>query len=244
MEIRNISNKKYRGDKAKYVLVSSITSVIGRPTVTAYAASKGAMVSAVKSLSLELAKKGVKSSVKGTIIERMVDKGAVIEEGTPLFVVQPDSGYKASLLVSSDSIDRVEIGQKARVKLGEKSFEGKVSNIGQIATVDEDGEPKVKVDIALDGSKVTPTIGLEAQVEIFSKIKKSIIQIPSGCLHSDAEGDFVYVLDKGIAAKQHVITGDTSDGYIQITDGLNPGDQVIKSDIGEENVGKVYRVSN
>ena len=53
-----ISKKKFRGESPKYVLISSITSVVGRPGVNAYAASKGALVSATKTLSLELAPKG------------------------------------------------------------------------------------------------------------------------------------------------------------------------------------------
>lgn len=46
--------QKYR---LSFVLISSIASVIGRLGVTAYAASKGAMVAAVKPMALELAAK-------------------------------------------------------------------------------------------------------------------------------------------------------------------------------------------
>ena len=41
------------------VLVSSITAVIGRGGVSAYSASKGAMISAIRSMALELAKKRI-----------------------------------------------------------------------------------------------------------------------------------------------------------------------------------------
>jgi len=53
------SNKKNFNDKGHMVLVSSITSVIGRNGVAAYAASKGAMISTVRTMALELSKKGI-----------------------------------------------------------------------------------------------------------------------------------------------------------------------------------------
>ena len=51
--IRYFSNKRYFRDGGHIVLISSITSIIGRGGVSAYAASKGAMVSAVRSMALE-----------------------------------------------------------------------------------------------------------------------------------------------------------------------------------------------
>ncbi len=110
--IKTISNKQYRGDKAKYVLVSSIASVIGRLSLTAYAASKGAMASAVKSLSLELAKKGICINCisPGTILTPMMIKmmDALTEEqrtarkeSFPLGFGEPsDISYAAIFLLS------------------------------------------------------------------------------------------------------------------------------------------------
>lgn len=57
--IKHISKKKNRKENSKYVLISSITGVIGRPGVVAYSASKGAIISAVRTLSIELASKGI-----------------------------------------------------------------------------------------------------------------------------------------------------------------------------------------
>lgn len=57
--ISQLSKKKNRGENARYVLIASITALVGRPGVNAYAASKGALVSAVKTIALELAPKGV-----------------------------------------------------------------------------------------------------------------------------------------------------------------------------------------
>lgn len=50
---------KYMNPGGHIVLIASITGVIGRSGLTAYSASKGALISAVRSMSLELAQRGI-----------------------------------------------------------------------------------------------------------------------------------------------------------------------------------------
>lgn len=70
-----LSKKKNRGENAKYVLIASITAIVGRPGVNAYAASKGALISAVKTMALELATKGVTINCisPGTILTPLME---------------------------------------------------------------------------------------------------------------------------------------------------------------------------
>ena len=53
--IRVFSKKKFSNDSASFVLISSIMGVVGEVGLTSYCASKGALISAARSLSLELA---------------------------------------------------------------------------------------------------------------------------------------------------------------------------------------------
>lgn len=57
--LKYLTKKGVRAENAKYVLIASITAMVGRPGVAAYAASKGAIVSVVKTLALEMATKGM-----------------------------------------------------------------------------------------------------------------------------------------------------------------------------------------
>lgn len=57
--IRQFSSRRCFSDGGHIVLISSITSTVGRIGVSAYAASKGALVSAVRTLALELAPKRI-----------------------------------------------------------------------------------------------------------------------------------------------------------------------------------------
>lgn len=68
--VRYLSSSKNLNQGGSIVLISSITSVIGRVGVSAYAASKGAIVSAVKTMALELAKRNVRVNAvsPGTVL--------------------------------------------------------------------------------------------------------------------------------------------------------------------------------
>lgn len=57
--IHQFSNKSFFNKGGHIVLISSITAVIGRSGTAAYAASKGAMISAIRSMVSELAKRQI-----------------------------------------------------------------------------------------------------------------------------------------------------------------------------------------
>ena len=73
--VRNLSSSKSLNQGGSIVLISSITSVIGRVGVSAYAASKGAIVSAVKSMALEFAKRNVRINAvsPGTVLTPLMN---------------------------------------------------------------------------------------------------------------------------------------------------------------------------
>ena len=70
-----LSKKKYcNEDGASFVYISSITGIVSRPGLTAYSASKGAVISAVKSMALELAPKRIRvnSISPGTVLTPLI----------------------------------------------------------------------------------------------------------------------------------------------------------------------------
>jgi len=72
LELAKIISKKKYLDKngASFVFISSIMGIIGNAALVGYSASKGALISAVKSMAIELARKNVKvNSVSPGYIE-------------------------------------------------------------------------------------------------------------------------------------------------------------------------------
>lgn len=108
-----LSKKKYRADNAKYVLIASITAIVGRPGVTAYAASKGALISAVKTIALEIAPKGMTINCisPGTILTPLMEKmlSSLSEEqrverkaGFPMGLGRPSDIASTAMFLLSD----------------------------------------------------------------------------------------------------------------------------------------------
>lgn len=100
--LKYLTKKGVRAEHAKYVIVASITAVIGRPGVSAYAASKGALVSLVKTLSLEMAQKGLTINCisPGTILTPLMMK--MMESLTPEQQEERRSGFPLGLGTPSD----------------------------------------------------------------------------------------------------------------------------------------------
>ncbi len=191
---------------------------------------------------LDTAQKGVVSTVSGTVMQRLVDDGAMPEAGTALFVVQPDTGYKATLMVSRYDIESVEVGQKAKVTMGQTVYDGTVSVISPVATTaDASGKPKVKVEISFDDKEARPTIGLEASVQIFTREQKGVISISDKAVYAGDEGKYVYVLDDGKAQKQSVEVGASGEGFTEIISGLSEGDTVITEAFSDDDLGSRFK---
>ncbi len=186
----------------------------------------------------DTAQKGVVSTVSGTIMERLVDDGAMPEAGTVLFVVQPDTGYKATLMVSRYDIEYVELGQKAKVTMGQTVYDGTVSAISPVATSsDASGKPKVKVEISFDDKQARPTIGLEASVQIFTKEQKGVLNVPEKAVYTGDSGKYVFVLENGKAQKRTIEAGASGEGYTEILSGLSEGEIVVTQALTDDDEG-------
>ena len=100
--IKQLSKKSNRSEILKIVLIASITAVVGRPGVTAYAASKGAIVSAVKTMALEMASKGININCisPGTILTPLMQN--MLETLTEEQNEERKSGFPLGLGMPSD----------------------------------------------------------------------------------------------------------------------------------------------
>lgn len=112
--IKCLSKKNNRGNNLKIVLIASITAIVGRPGVTAYAASKGAIVSAVKTMALEMATKGININCisPGTILTPLMQNmlSSLTDEqqeerkaGFPLGLGNPSDIANTAMFLLSDA---------------------------------------------------------------------------------------------------------------------------------------------
>jgi len=112
--VRQLCSRKAMKDGGSIVLISSITSVIARGGVCAYAASKGAINSAVRVMALELSKRRIRVNAvsPGTILTPMMkkyleglneDEQKKRVEGFPLGLGTPDDIANGVIYLMSDA---------------------------------------------------------------------------------------------------------------------------------------------
>lgn len=59
-----------------------------------------------------------------------------------------------------------------------------------------------------------------------SNYHDQVLSIPSKAIYRDSSGSYVYLLDGDIRVRRDVVTGYSSDVYVEITEGLQEGDRV------------------
>ena len=60
---------------------------------------------------------------------------------------------------------------------------------------------------------------------------EDVLVLPAEVVNIGKQGSFCYVLEDGVIAKKNIETGLSSDDYIEVTEGIEEGDTVIR-DIG------------
>ncbi|MCU0461920.1 MAG: SDR family oxidoreductase [Bacteroidales bacterium] len=112
--IKVIIGNKYYSPGASIVLISSITSIIGNTCLSLYSATKGAVVSAVRSLAIELAGKNIRINtvspgmVKSEMFDNLYDRispeqiDKIISE-YPLGIGSPEDVANACIYLLSDA---------------------------------------------------------------------------------------------------------------------------------------------
>lgn len=176
------------------------------------------------------------SDFTGVVTECYIEEGEYIKQGSPLFVVADNNNLSASIELSSDNLENIEVGQKANITCGEKTYAGSVYDIKEVA-VKTDGKPKINVDVQVSTDAEMIYLGSEVDVDIFAVAKDSVLVVPIEAVYSDADNDYVYCIENNVIVKKAVKTGISSDKYTEIKEGLSTNDTVITGAVNDSDRG-------
>ena len=170
---------------------------------------------------------GLKADMDGIVTELKVTEGAPVTAGTALVTVASNSQVHVTVNLSKSDLAKVEEGQKADVTIAGTKYEGTVSFINHMAVTNANNMPVVEAQIAITNADEEIYLGVEAKVVIYAQKSEDVLLVPVEAVNSDKNGDFVYVVENGIVVRKDVVTGVSSDIYIEIVSGLNENDQVM-----------------
>ena len=180
---------------------------------------------------VEAAKKGIKADFNGVITKVSVVEGATTALGTELFTLQNTDKVDVNVNVSKYDYDKVKEGQSAEITLAGKTYEGEVTNISHIATQNEKGASLISADVRIKNPDEDIFFGVDAKVTIHAEEADDVVVLPAEVVNIRKTGSFCYVIENGVITKKDITTGISSDEYVEVLDGIQEGDEVIR-DIG------------
>lgn len=176
---------------------------------------------------LELAKGGMTAEFSGIVTAVPAKEGASVVKGTELLVVQSNEEISIVIEVSKYDLEKIQVGQKADITIAGKAYEGELTKINRMAVKNASGNAVIQAEIRVNAPDDNIYLGIEAKVILHTATKTDILLAPYEVVNADVEGDFVYVVENGVVTRKPVVTGISSDMYIEIVEGLSEGDQVI-----------------
>lgn len=180
---------------------------------------------------VEAAKKGIKADFNGVITKVSVVEGATTALGTELFTLQNTDKINVNVNVSKYDYDKLKEGQSADITLAGKTYEGEVTSISHVATQNEKGASLISADVRIKNPDDDIFLGVDAKVTIHAEEVDDVVVLPSEVVNIGKDGSFCYVIENGVITRRDITTGISSDDYVEVTEGIKEGDEVIR-DLG------------
>ena len=156
--------------------------------------------------------------------------GAQVAEGSQIAVISDLSHFKVEGEIADTYGDRVAAGGKAIVKIGSEKLEGTVSSVTPLS---KNGVISFTVQLNEDNNRRLRS-GLKTDVYVMNAVKEDVMRIANASYYV-GRGEyelFVRNSDKEIV-KRKVQLGDSNFEFVEVIGGLQPGDEVVVSDMSQ-----------
>lgn len=170
----------------------------------------------------------------GVVLRRHVESNQIVTAGTPIVTIgEANSGYVLRVPLSDADLSRVRLGQGAAVSLAALGPQPVAATVTEIAARSDERTGTFEIELTL------PTLpglrsGLIGQARVRVAGAGDAVAIPASAIwQARADEGFVYVVDpKTQTVKARLVQlGPIDDREVMITDGLAPGEQVVRAGV-------------
>ena len=171
----------------------------------------------------------IRSPVAGTVVERLITPGELLEAGTtPCFTVADLSRVWVMAQIFGSDLASVSVGDPAEVSAddGSTPLSGRVENISSL--VDPDTRA-VAVRVVVENPQRVLKKQMYVRVLIRARRESAGLLVPvSSLLRDDENLPFVYLVQSdGSFARQHVTVSYRTGDQYDIAAGLKAGDEIV-----------------
>ena len=175
---------------------------------------------------LELSYANVLAPISGVIAERSIKPGNFVQINTPIFRIVDTSRLEATLNVPERELATLKAGLP--VQLGVDALPGQVfqGRVDRVAPVVDSGSGTFRVVCAFDGGGLLQP-GMFGRMKIDYDQRADALTVPRNALLEDDDDPAVFVVRGDKAARVPVKLGYYDGPWVDVRDGLKPGDRVV-----------------
>jgi HlyD family secretion protein len=153
--------------------------------------------------------------------------GATVKEGETLARIADLSSFKVAGSISDNALDQLHIGIPVIVRINDSQLRGHVSNISPTIA-----NGIISFDIQLDernNNLLRPN--MKVDVYVVTAAHSKVMQVANGAAFKGPAVQDIFVVKNGKAEKRRVHIGLSNFDFVEIMDGVKPGDTIITSDM-------------
>lgn len=164
----------------------------------------------------------------GVISQKLVDPGSFVQVGEHLATVYRIDPLEISFHIPERYLGRVTLGQQVEIVVAahpDTRFEGEVHFISP-AVREATRDVLVRAKIDNPDGRLTPGAFATAQLIIDERVDRPVT--PEEALVATRAGYMVYLVNDLISERRNVRTGLREGGMVEILEGLEPGDRIVR----------------
>lgn len=177
--------------------------------------------------SLELDYTRIRAPISGVISERYIKLGNTINAGDPVYRVTSLDPLVAYLYVPEREFRQIKAGQPALINVDALQGSNVIAEVTRVSPIvdPETGTFKITIEVSGTDHKIKP--GMFGRMNILYDQHSNALQVPRGAVIERSSESYVFVVEDDKAVRKAVKTGFSSDGMIEITEGLTDDERVI-----------------
>jgi multidrug efflux pump subunit AcrA (membrane-fusion protein) len=204
-----------------------------KATIASEEAAIKSYEASIQNIEAQIAKTVLRSPIDGVVTKQDAKAGEIATAGTALVSVISASRFEIEANVPEVDIAGVKSGNAADITLdaygNDVIFKAKVSSVDPAETVIE-GVATYKVTLQFLEKDSRVKSGMTANIDILNQEKSDVFIIPQRLVVTRNGDKFVKLLEGETVKEIKVTTGlRSSDGNIEIIEGLKEGDKVVIS---------------
>jgi len=227
-----IARAQFDRDKIQYERMSALvkTDATSRSDLDDATTKLATSKAQLKEVQARLERTRIIAPIAGILNDLPAEEGEYVQEGTAVAEIVETDPVKVVVQAPERDVPFFSVGQKAAVLADIKGREQ--SAAGTITFISELADPQTRstrMEITVANKDGLLRSGQIVRARLTRRILENVIMIPLLAVIPMEDGKAVYVVESGLAQRRDVKLGIIKGDRIQVTEGLQPGDQLIIS---------------